>query len=117
MAVVRSLYAPERGDVVSLEFNPQAGSEQAGRRPGLVVSPSSYNRKVGLALICPITHKAKGYPFEVEIPPGLKVKGTILCDHIKSLDWQARHASPLDRVPDETMAEVTAKVVALVDPE
>jgi len=108
---------PDRGDVVWLEFNPQAGSEQARHRPALVVSPQSYNRKVGLALVCPITSRVKGYPFEVELPPGLETKGVILCDQIKSLDWRARHATRLGSVPVSVMHEVTARILALVDPE
>lgn len=109
--------APARGDVVWLEFNPRAGSEQAGDRPALVVSPQSYNRKVGLALVCPITSRVKGYPFEVELPPGLETKGAILCDQLKSLDWRARHATRFGSVPGAVMAEVTARILALVDPE
>ena len=108
---------PERGDVVWLEFNPQAGSEQAGHRPALVISPKSYNRKVGLALVCPITFRVKGYPFEVELPEGIEVKGAILCDQIKSLDWRARHATRLGFVPAPVLHEVTARILALVDPE
>lgn len=108
---------PERGDVVWLEFNPQAGSEQAGHRPALVISPRSYNRRVGLALVCPITSRVKGYPFEVELPEGLEARGAILCDQIKSLDWRARHATRLGSVPDMIMQEVTARILALVDPE
>jgi mRNA interferase MazF len=107
---------PERGDVVWLEFSPQAGSEQAGHRPALVISPRSYNRKVGLALVCPITSRVKGYPFEVELPQGLKAKGAILCDQIKSLDWRARRATRLASVPDPVMQEVTARILVLVDP-
>jgi mRNA interferase MazF len=114
---VRRACAPERGDVVWLEFNPQAGSEQAGRRPALVISPKSYNRRIGLALMCPITSRVKGYPFEVELPVGLQAKGAILCDQVKSLDWRARHASHFASVPDAVMEEVTARILALVDPE
>ena len=99
-------HVPERGDVV-----------QAGRRPALVISPRSYNKKVGLALVCPITSRLKGYPFEVELPQGLKAKGAILCDQLKSLDWRARHATRLGSVPDPVMQEVTARILALVDPE
>ena len=109
--------APERGDVVWLEFNPQTGSEQAGHRPALVVSPQSYNRKVGLALVCPITSRAKGYPFEVALPAGLQTKGVILCDQVKSLDWRARHATRLESVAASIMNEVTARILALVDPD
>lgn len=108
---------PERGDVVWLQFNPQAGSEQAGHRPALVISPKSYNRKVGLALVCPVTSCVKGYPFEVELPQGLATKGAILCDQIKSLDWRARRATRLGSVPDAVLQEVTARILALVDPE
>lgn len=78
-------YVPSRGDVVWLSFSPQAGHEQAGRRPALVVSPASYNRKVGLALLCPITSQVKGYPFEVSLPAGLEVSGVVLSDQIKVL--------------------------------
>ena len=85
-------YVPARGDVVWITFNPQAGHEQAGRRPGLVLSPSSYNRKVGLAILCPITSQVKGYPFEVAIGSGSKLGGVILSDQVKSLDWRIRKA-------------------------
>ena len=100
-----------------LEFNPRAGSEQAGRRPALVISPKLYNKKVGLALMCPITSRLKGYPFEVQLPEGLEAKGAILCDQLKSLDWRARRATRLGSVPDPVMQEVTARILALVDPE
>ena len=110
-------HVPERGDVVWLEFNPQAGSEQAGRRSALVISPKSYNRKVGLALVCPITSRVKGYPFEVELPQGLEAKGAILCDQLKSLDWRARRATRLGSVPVAVMQAVTARILALIDPQ
>jgi mRNA interferase MazF len=92
-------YVPERGDVVWITFNPQAGHEQAGYRPAVVLSPKTYNGKVGLALLCPITSQIKGYPFEVEVPEGLSVNGVILSDQVKSLDWKARNAGTpqLDR--------------------
>ncbi len=80
-------YIPKRGDIVWLNLTPQSGREQSGRRPVLVLSPKSYNQKVGLALICPITNQAKGYAFEVEITRGLRIKGVILSDHVKSADW------------------------------
>jgi mRNA interferase MazF len=108
---------PERGDVAWLEFSPQAGSEQAGHRPALVISPKSYNRRVGLALVCPITSRVKGYPFEVELPRGLAAEGAILCDQIKSLDWRVRRATLIGSVPDSVMHEVTARILTLVDPE
>ena len=110
-------YVPERGDVVWLEFNPQAGHEQAGNRPALVISPATYNRRVGLALFCPLTTQVKGYPFEVVLPLGLKATGAILADQIKSLDWRVRRARLLCRVPPEVVAETLARVLALVEPE
>ena len=110
-------YVPERGDVVWLTFNPQAGHEQAGTRPALVISPSAYNRRVGLALFCPLTTQVKGYPFEVVLPPGLKAQGAILSDQIKSLDWRARRAKLFCRVPREVLDETLGRVLALIDPE
>jgi mRNA interferase MazF len=114
---VVSEYVPERGDVVRLEFNPQAGHEQAGNRPALVVSPVAYNRRVGLALFCPLTTQVKGYPFEVVLPLGLKATGAILADQIKSLDWRVRRARLLCRVPPEVVEETLARVLALIEPE
>lgn len=109
-------YCPKRGDVVWISFTPQAGHEQAGHRPALVLSPLTYNRKVGLALLCPITSRVKGYPFEVEIPPGLKVSGAILSDQIKNLDWSARNAALLCALPDSIVREVLGKVGTLLTP-
>ncbi|SHJ46116.1 endoribonuclease MazF [Desulfofundulus thermosubterraneus] len=108
-------YIPKRGDIVWLQFNPQAGHEQAGRRPALVVSPRVYNEKVGLALFCPITTKIKGYPFEVELPEKLKVSGAVLADQIKSLDWRARRAEFACRAPAEVLAETLAKIRTLIE--
>ena len=108
-------YIPERGDFVWLQFNPQTGHEQAGHRPALVLSPSSYNSKVGLALLCPITSQVKGYPFEVAVPslyPTLK--GVILADQVKSLDWRSRKAKLIDKAPSETLEEVLGKLTALL---
>ena len=110
-------YVPERGDIVWLHFTPQAGHEQAGHRPALVISPRSYNRRVGLALFCPVTSQVKGYPFEVELPPGLEAKGAILSDQVKSLDWRVRKAKRVCTVPDEVLEETIARVLALVDPK
>ncbi len=108
-------YCPKRGDVVWISFTPQARHEQAGHRPAVVLSPEPYNRKVGLALPCPITTKVKGYPFEVVIPNGLKAKGAILSDQIKSLDWKARKASLLCGLPEDTINDVLNKVGTLLD--
>lgn len=109
------MYVPERGDVVWLTFTPQVGREQAGRRPALILSPQTYNSKVGLALGCPITNLAKGYPFEVPIPDGQPVTGVILSDHIRSLDWRGRQADFITRLDPLTLAEVIARVEALLN--
>lgn len=110
-------YVPDRGDLVWLQFAPQRGHEQAGLRPALVLSPRPYNRKVGLLLACPVTSHVKGYPFEVVLPEGISVSGAILCDQVKSLDWRARRARRIDRVPADVMEDVTARILALVDPD
>ncbi len=107
-------YAPSRGDVVWISLNPQAGHEQAGRRPALVVSPVAYNRKVGLAILCPITNQVKGYPFEVMIPPGFGVTGAVLSDQVKSLDWSERQAEFICRLSKETVLEVIEKLGTLL---
>jgi mRNA interferase MazF len=107
-------YIPERGDIVWLQFNPQAGYEQAGHRPALVVSPKTYNEKVGLALFCPITSNVKGYPFEVVLPEKQKVSGAILSDQIKSLDWQARKAKLIACAPKDAIEDVLAKIHSLL---
>jgi mRNA interferase MazF len=108
-------YVPRRGDVVWLEFDPQAGHEQARRRPALVLSPIAYNRRVGLALVCPITSQVKGYPFEVAVPADSQaLRGVILADQIRSLDWRARRAAPLERVPDSTVEEVVGLIGRLL---
>ena len=107
-------YCPRRGDLVWLSFDPQAGHEQAGHRPALVLSPESYNRKVGLALFCPITTQRKGYPFEVAVPPGSAVSGVILSDQVKSLDWKAGKTRFGEELPTEILQEVLAKFSALL---
>ena len=108
------MYIPQRGDVIWLDFNPQAGREQAGQRPAFVVSPAAYNGKVGLALVCPVTSRVKGYPFEVLLPAGLAVTGVILSDQLKSLDWRKRRAEYLCTVPESIIVEVIKKVEALL---
>ena len=108
-------YVPERGDVVWLQFDPQAGHEQAGKRPALVLSPSAYNGRVGLALLCPITSQRKGYPFEVPLPADLRVQGVVLADQVKSLDWKARRAELAGALPAATMSEVLAKLGTLLE--
>jgi mRNA interferase MazF len=105
---------PHCGDVVWITLNPQAGHEQAGRRPAVVISPQSYNSKVGLAILCPITSQPKGYPFEVLLPAGLPVAGAILSDRVKSLDWRARHAELICTLPGETISEALQKLATLL---
>jgi len=107
-------YVPRRADVVWITLTPQAGHEQAGRRPALVLSPATYNAKVGLAILCPITGHIKGYPFEVIIPDGLPVSGAILADQVKSLDWRAREAEFACALPSETVSEVLQKIGVLL---
>ena len=99
--MVVQLQAPNRGDLIWVSLNPQAGHEEAGRRPALVLSPVEYNSRVGLALMCPVTSRAKGYPFEVALPSDLDVTGVILADQIKSLDWRARRAEIACRAPKD----------------
>jgi mRNA interferase MazF len=111
---VKNAYVPDRGDFVWLTFDPQAGREQSGRRPAVVLSPKIYNQKSGLALACPITNQAKGYPFEVAIPAGCGATGVILADHLKSIDWKARDAERLGRCPNEALDEVQAKLAPLL---
>lgn len=106
-------YAPGPGEIVWLEFDPQAGHEQAGRRPAVVLSNRDYNRKTGLALFCPITSRVKGYPFEVAVRVN-SVEGVILADQIKSLDWRIRRARLIDRVSEETLSEVLGKLAAIL---
>ena len=108
-------YIPGRGDVVWLMFDPQAGHEQAGHRPGLVISPKAFNAKTGLSLICPITSQVKQNAFEVVIPSGLSVKGAVLADQIKSLDWRARKADYICTLSPEITDDVIAKITPLLE--
>lgn len=122
-------YIPDRGDIVWLHFSPQAGHEQSGHRPALVVSPKFYNAKAGLALFCPITSRIKGHPFEVVLPRGamaaaagrapavdpLEGAAAILSDQIKSLDWRVREAKRISKAPREVMHEVLAKIRSLIE--
>ena len=107
-------WVPERGEVVWIAMNPGAGHEQLGRRPALVLSPAAYNGTVGLALMCPITSRPKGYPFEVVIPEGLPIAGVVLSDQVKSLDWRARRAEPACTVPSGTTDAVLGRLGRLL---
>ena len=110
-------YVPQRGDAVWINFNPQTGHEQAGYRPAVVLSPRAYNGKTRLAIFCPITNQIKGYPFEVAIPAGLGVRGVILADQVKSLDWRARQATLITPLPPETVDAILQRVGTLLAPD
>jgi mRNA interferase MazF len=112
--VKRSGYVPDRGDLVWLSLTPQAGHEQAGRRPALVLSPAAYNGKVGLVLLCPVTSQVKGYPFEVPLPAGGVVGGVVLSDQLKSLDWRARRIEFAGSTPPEVVGDVLGKLATLL---
>lgn len=105
---------PDRGHLVWISLDPQSGHEQAGRRPALILSPASYNGPVGLALFCPITGQAKGYPFEVPLPAGLPLASVVLADHIKSLDWRSRRAEYAGTAPESVVAEVVRRLGLLL---
>lgn len=111
--VVRA-YTPDAGDLVRLTFDPQAGHEQRGRRPALILSPRSYNAKARLAIACPITSHVKGYPFEVPLPSGEKISGVVLADHVKNIDWQARQVAFEGRAPADVVTEVRERLRALL---
>jgi mRNA interferase MazF len=111
---VKAAFVPDAGDLVWLTLDPQAGREQAGRRPALVLSPKIYNMRSGLLLACPITNQAKGYPFEVAVPAGCGATGVILADQLKSIDWRVRRAERLGHCTNEVMDEVRAKLAPLL---
>ena len=107
-------YVPDRGDIVWLQFNPQAGHEQAGHRPALVLSPASYNRRSGLMLCCPMTSQKKGYPFEVVIAAETDRDSVVLADQVKSLDWKVRKAVKKGNASMEVIAETLSKLHTLL---
>jgi mRNA interferase MazF len=108
-------YVPEPGDIIKTDFSvEQAGHEQAGWRPALVLSRKEYNKKVGLAVVVPITSEVKGYPFEVNLPANLKITGTILSDAVRSIDWRERKTRYCDKVSAEILRTVQAKLAALL---
>ena len=111
--VAVSAYIPERGDLVWIDFNPQRGREQAHKRPAVVLSPKSYNDKSSLALMCPVTTRAKGYPFETPVMAG-KITGVILSDQVRSLDWRARRAAFIQRLNPEIIAQLQERIIQLV---
>ena len=105
-------YVPDTGEIVWINFTPQAGHEQAGHRPALVLSPAAYNGKTSLMICCPLTTQIKNYPFEVFI--GGTPTNTVLADQVKSIDWRSRKAKPKGRVSPQQLAEVRAKIHALI---
>jgi mRNA interferase MazF len=105
--------APDRGDLIKLDFDNTVGHEQAGYRRALVLSPFSYNNQVGLAIVCAITNQKKGYPFEVDVPAGLKITGVILSDQVRTIDWDKRNVEIVDHAPPECVAEVQDKLSKL----
>jgi mRNA interferase MazF len=115
--VSKNKYAPRRGDVIRVDFNPQAGHEQAGRRPAIVLSPTEYTRTVGLAVVCPITNVTKGYPWEVPIPDNPFVSGVVLADQVKSIAWRQRRAEFLCTPNSGLLDEVVERTIALLSPE
>ena len=106
-------YVPDRGDIVWLNFTPQAGHEQRGTRPAIIISPKIYNKKTSLVLCCPITSNIKGYPFEVLIN-GNKIDGVILSDHLKNLDWKARDIKFIEKASSSVLSECIEKISALI---
>ena len=113
--MVTAGYVPDAGDLIKLDLSiGQAGHEQAGWRPALVLSPRAYNSKTSLAVVVPITSSIKGYPFEVDLPAGLKVSGTILSDAVRSIDWQQRRVRYFDKAPAEVLKAARAKLAALL---
>jgi len=106
-------YIPDRGDIVWLEFNPQKGHEQKGRRPGIVLSKKEYNQKSNLAIICPITSKIKDYPFEVRI--NSIIQGVILSDQIRSIDWKSGNAAFIEKIPEEILKEILENIDLLLN--
>ena len=112
--MVARAYVPDAGDLVWLTFDPQAGHEQRGRRPALILSPRVYNSKARLAITCPITTHVKGYPFEVPLPAGGKIAGVVLADHVKNLDWQARRVVFEAKGPAEIVIDVRERLRVLL---
>ena len=107
-------YIPDCGDIVWLNFDPQAGHEQAGHRPALVLSPKVYNGRTGLCLVAPITNQGKGYPFELALPATCQTTGVILCDQVRSLDWKARKATLKENAGHDFVRDVLARFMPLV---
>ncbi len=110
----KSGYVPAQGDLVWLDFDAQVGHEQRGRRPAVVLSPKAYNQLIGLALVCPVTSREKGYPFEVKLPDGLPVAGVVLADHLKNQDWVARRAERIGKLDEASLTAVLQRTTTLL---
>jgi mRNA interferase MazF len=107
-------YVPERGDIVLVSLSPPGHKGSTDPRPAVVLTPQAYNARVGWALLCPVTPRIKGYPFEVLLPPGLSVRGAILADQVESVDWRAHRAEPVGTLPPPVIEEVLGKVRVLL---
>jgi mRNA interferase MazF len=107
-------YCPEAGDLVWIDLNPTLGHEQSGHRPAIVLTPRQYNARSGSCIICPITSRARGYPFEVAIPDGQPVSGIILVDQIRSVSWEDRYVKIAGAVPVKLLDEVRERLAALL---
>jgi len=112
--VARGGYIPDRGDLVWVDFDPQTGREQAKRRPAIVLSRSAYNGRAGLFVVCPITSRTKGYPFEVLIPNGCTIAGAVLADQVKSLDWLSRSVAFIEKAPTHLVEQLTVFAAGIV---
>jgi mRNA interferase MazF len=110
-------YIPDRGDLIWLYFQPTLGHEQSGRRPALVLSPSKYNGLTGLAVVCPVTSRTKGYPFEILLPEDAQVVGVVLADHIRNIDWASRGCTYIGRADNQIFQDVLDRLFALLEPK
>jgi mRNA interferase MazF len=115
--VSKAKYVPRRGDVIYLDLSPHKGHEQAGRRPVLILSPTDYNRTTGLAVVCPITNHAKGYPWEAALPENPFLSGVVLADQVRCVDWRERRAAFISTPEEGLLKEVVEKAIALISPE
>ena len=110
----RKRYVPERGDIIWIDFSPHRGHEQAARRPAVALSPAKYNKSSGLVLVCPITSKRKGYPFEVEVVAE-KTQGVALADHVHSFDWRERHSVFIEALNHGALRQIQKRAIALIE--
>lgn len=114
---MKSAYIPSQGDLVTLSFDPQAGHEQTGRRPGIVVSVDAFNRGTRLAMCCPITNTRRNTPFHVPVPPGSGLTGYVMCEQVKAIDFKARGMKKVGCAPDALLDEVLSVIDACLFPK